>query len=154
MKNTTLIYLEQDQKYLMLHRTKKENDINHDKWIGVGGKMEENESPEEGAIREILEETGLTVLPENLHYRGLVTFVSDQSEGEYMHLFTAEQFSGTRKDCNEGDLCWVPKEKVLSLPTWEGDQLFLNRIAEPSPFFVMKLVYVGDKLVFSSVKNV
>lgn len=154
MKNTTLIYLEQDQKYLMLHRTKKENDINHDKWIGVGGKMEENESPEDGAIREILEETGLTVLPEDLHYRGLVTFVSDQSEGEYMHLFTAQRFSGTLKECNEGDLCWVPKEKVLTLPTWEGDRLFLNRIAGQDPFFVMKLVYEGDRLVFSSVKNV
>ncbi len=154
MKNTTLIYLEQDQNYLMLHRTKKENDINHDKWIGVGGKMEENESPEDGAIREILEETGLTVLPENLQYRGLVTFVSDQSEGEYMHLFTAQQFSGTLKECDEGDLCWVPKKKVLALPTWEGDRLFLERIAGPNPFFVMKLVYEGDKLIFSSVKNV
>lgn len=154
MKNTTLIYLEQDQKYLMLHRTKKENDINHDKWIGVGGKMEENESPEDGAIREILEETGLTVLPEDLHYRGLVTFVSDQSEGEYMHLFTAQRFSGTLKECDEGDLCWVPKEKVLTLPTWEGDRLFLKRIAGQDPFFVMKLVYEGDRLVFSSVKNV
>ncbi len=154
MKNTTLIYLEQDQKYLMLHRTKKENDINHDKWIGVGGKMEENESPEDGAIREILEETGLTVLPEDLHYRGLVTFVSVQSEGEYMHLFTAQRFSGTLKECDEGDLCWVPKEKVLTLPTWEGDRLFLKRIAGQDPFFVMKLVYEGDRLVFSSVKNV
>ncbi len=154
MKNTTLIYLEQDQKYLMLHRTKKENDINHDKWIGVGGKMEENESPEDGARREILEETGLTVLPEDLHYRGLVTFVSDQSEGEYMHLFTAQRFFGTLKECDEGDLRWVPKEKVLTLPTWEGDRLFLTRIAGQDPFFVMKLVYEGDRLVFSSVKNV
>ncbi len=154
MKNTTLIYLEQDQNYLMLHRTKKKNDVNHDKWIGVGGKMEENESPEDGAIREILEETGLTVLPEDLHYRGLVTFVSDQAEGEYMHLFTATQFSGTLKECDEGDLCWVPKEKVLMLPTWEGDRLFLQRIAGPGPFFVMKLVYEGDRLIFSSVKNV
>lgn len=153
MKNTTLIYLERDGAYLMLHRVKKKEDINRGKWIGVGGKMEENESPEEGALREIAEETGLTVLPEHLHYRALITFVSDTCEGEYMHLFTADTFSGKLRDCDEGTLCWIPKEEVPLLPTWEGDPLFLKRIAEPGPFFTMKLIYRGESLVSATARN-
>lgn len=152
MKNTTLIHIEQDGQYLMLHRTKKEKDINKDKWIGVGGHCEENESPEECAIREIREETGLIVLPEDLQYRGIVTFVCSTCEGEYMHLFTVEKFSGEPGDCNEGELVWVPKEQVLSLPTWEGDRYFLEQILTPSPFFSMKLEYEGETLVKHSMK--
>lgn len=145
MLNTTLIYLEQNGQYLMLHRTKKQHDINHDKWIGVGGKCEENESPEECAIRETYEETGLTI--QSLQYRGIVTFVSSQYEGEYMHLFTATDFTGELIDSPEGDLEWVDKKIVPELFTWEGDLIFLKKIAEPSPFFSLKLVYQGEKLV-------
>ncbi len=145
MINTTLIYIEQDGKYLMLHRVKKEHDINHDKWIGVGGKCEENESPEDCARREAKEETGLDLLtPE---YRGIVTFVSDQAEGEYMHLFTCKDFKGELIECPEGDLEWVDKAIVPTLPTWAGDRIFLEKISNPSPFFSLKLEYVGDELV-------
>lgn len=147
MLNTTLIYIEHEGKYLMLHRVKKKHDINHDKWIGVGGKCEENESPEECAIREAYEETGLTLLePE---YRGIVTFVCNQYEGEYMHIFKATRFTGELIDSPEGDLRWVDKREVPNLFTWEGDRIFLEKIAEPSPFFSLKLTYHGDKLVES-----
>lgn len=145
MKNTTLVYVERDGQYLMLHRVKKKNDLNHDKWIGVGGKCEEGESPEECALRETREETGLTL--EHPVYRGVVTFVSDQCEGEYMHLFTADRFSGTLRECNEGNLEWVPKSDVPSLPIWEGDKIFLELLGKPTPFFSLKLVYRGDLLV-------
>lgn len=145
MLNTTLIYIEKDGKYLMLHRVKKKHDINHDKWIGVGGKCEENESPEECAVREAYEETGLTLL--HPQYRGVVTFVCDGVEGEYMHLFTCTEFSGTLRECQEGDLQWIDKNIVPTLPTWEGDRIFLEKIAQPSPFFSLKLVYQGNRLV-------
>lgn len=144
MKNTTLCYLEKDGAYLMLHRTKKENDVNHDKWIGVGGHCEENESPEECILREVKEETGLTL--DRLSYRAVVTFVSDQCEGEYMHLFTSEAFSGTPCECTEGELVWVEKAKVPGLPIWEGDRIFLEMLAKDAPFFSLKLVYSGDTL--------
>ena len=149
MKNTTLCYIEKDGKYLMLHRVKKQNDLNHNKWIGVGGKLEEDESPEECLLREVREETGL----ELTHYRycGIITFVSDQWEGEYMHLFHADGFCGELIACNEGNLEWVDKQKVLQLPTWEGDRLFLQRIAQPTPFFSMKLCYQGNKLVYEAL---
>ncbi len=149
MINSTLCYIERDGKYLMLHRVKKQNDLNHDKWIGVGGKLEENESPEECVVRETLEETGLRLT----HYRycGLVTFVSDRWEGEYMHLFHADGFTGELIACDEGNLEWVDKDEVLRLPLWEGDKLFLQRIAENLPFFSMKLCYQGDKLVSATV---
>lgn len=151
MLNTTLIYIEQDGNYLMLHRTKKENDLNHDKWIGVGGKCEEDETPEECAIREAFEETGLTLLsPE---YRGVVTFVSNEYEGEYMHLFTCTDFEGEIKECDEGELTWISKEEVMALPTWEGDRIFLNLIKEPRPFFSLKLVYEGDRLVETKLNS-
>ncbi len=145
MLNTTLCYIEQDGKYLMLHRVKKKNDINHDKWIGIGGKFEEKESPEDCALREVKEETGLTLT--SYAYRGLVTFVSDQYETEYMHLFTADGFTGELIDCDEGTLEWVDKALVPTLPTWAGDRIFLELLARDVPFFSLKLEYVGDTLV-------
>ena len=146
--NTTLCYVEKDGKYLMLHRVKKKNDLNHDKWIGIGGKFEKNESPYECVLREAKEETGLDL--EKLHFRGIVTFISDAwPEAEYMHLFTAYEFSGTMTDCDEGELVWVNKEDVAKLPIWEGDKIFLKLLAEDAPFFSLKLVYEGDTLVYA-----
>jgi len=146
VKNTTLCYLEQDGCLLMLHRIKKVNDENQDKWIGVGGKLEDKESPEDCLLREVREETGLEL--HRWRYRGLVTFVSDRWETEYMHLYTADRFSGALKECDEGVLEWVPREQVERLPIWEGDKIFLRLIAEPeTPFFSLKLVYEGDTLV-------
>lgn len=146
MKNTTLCYLEQEGCLLMLHRIKKVNDENHDKWIGVGGKLEDKESPEDCVIREVREETGLEL--ERWRYRGLVTFVSDLWETEYMHLYTADRFSGTLKECDEGVLEWVPRDRVESLPLWQGDKIFLRMIADPqTPFFSLKLEYRGEELI-------
>ena len=144
MKNTTLCYIEKENQYLMLHRTKKKNDINHDKWIGVGGKFEENESPEDCLLREVLEETGLTLTQFRLC--GVITFLCDTCEGEYMYLFHATDYTGEIIDCNEGVLEWVEKEKALSLPTWEGDRIFLRLRDEGGPFFSLKLRYEGDVL--------
>ena len=146
MKNTTLCYIQRGDQYLMLHRIKKKNDLNQDKWIGVGGKCEEDESPEECLLRECREETGLTLT--RWRYRGLVTFVSDRWEGEYMHLYTADGWEGTlAENCPEGDLAWVKKEKVPALPLWEGDRIFLRLLEEAHPFFSLKLVYEGDHLI-------
>lgn len=146
MKMTTLCYLERDGRYLMLHRTKKENDENRDKWIGVGGKFEEGESPEDCMRREILEETGLSVT--GFRYRGIVTFVSDVYPCEYMHLFTCTAWTGTPKECDEGDLAWIAKEELLRLPMWEGDRIFLSLIDRPdTPFFSLKLTYRGEQLL-------
>lgn len=145
MRNTTLCYIEDNGSYLMLHRIKKKNDMNHDKWIGIGGKFEDKESPEECVLREALEETGLTL--NTLYYRGIVTFVSDEYESEYMHLFTSNSFTGELKECDEGVLEWVKKEKMYSLPLWEGDYIFLELLATDTPFFSLKLVYEKDKLV-------
>ena len=144
MINTTLCYIEQDGKYLMLHRIKKENDVNRDKWIGIGGKFEDKESPEDCVLREALEETGLTL--EKIKYRGIVTFVSDRYETEWMHLFTSDQFSGKIKDCDEGVLEWIEKDALYSLPLWEGDKIFLRLLDENVPFFSLKLSYKGDVL--------
>ena len=145
MLNTTLCYIEQDGKYLLLHRVKKKNDINKDKWIGIGGKFEEWESPEDCIKREALEETGLTLIRPK--YRGIVTFISDgMDQTEFMHLFTATEFTGTLKDCDEGTLGWVAKSDFLALPHWEGDMIFLSLIGTDRPFFSLKLVYRGDKL--------
>ena len=129
----------------MLHRTKKENDQSHDKWLGIGGKFEDKESPEDCALREIKEETGLTVT--DYRYRGIVTFVSDEWETEYMHLFTADGFTGNIIECDEGDLEWVKKKDVIKLPMWEGDRIFLDLIERDDPFFSLKLVYKGDRLI-------
>ena len=144
-RNTTLCYIEKDDCYLMLHRVKKAVDENKDKWIGVGGKFEYGESPEDCLLREAREETGLTLL--NYRYRGIVTFVSDEWGTEYMHLFTADRFEGELITCSEGNLEWVPKEKITELNLWEGDRIFLRLLAEESPFFSLKLVYRGDDLV-------
>ena len=141
---STLCYIEDGGQVLMLHRTKKENDINRDKWIGIGGRFEDGESPEDCVLREAKEETGLTLT--SLRFRGIVTFVSDRWETEYMHLFTADDYTGRVADCEEGDLEWVPKEKVRDLPTWEGDRIFLRLLDEDAPFFSLKLVYEGERL--------
>ena len=131
----------------MLHRVKKENDLNRDKWVGIGGKFEDGESPEECNAREVFEETGLTL--QNARYRGILTFVSDRWENELIHLFTADSFSGKlTDDCDEGRLEWIDKRKLLSLPMWQGDRIFLRLIAnETQPFFSLKLVYRGELLV-------
>ncbi len=151
MLNTTLCYIEKDGAYLMIHRVKKKNDMNQDKWIGVGGKFEAAESPFDCARREILEETGLTV--KNLNYRGIVTFISDLYGTEYMHLFTATDFEGDiNYNCDEGNLEWVKKENVNSLPIWEGDKIFFKLLDEEDRFFSLKLSYEGDRLVSSELE--
>lgn len=144
MKNTTLCYIEQDGRYLMLHRVKKHQDPNAGKWIGVGGKFEENESPDECLVREVKEETGLTLT--RWRCRGIVTFVSDEWPTEYMHLFTADGFEGQLTDCNEGELAWVKKEDVPALKLWEGDRVFLELLTKEEPFFLLKLTYRGEQL--------
>lgn len=144
MLNTTLCYIEQDGKYLMLHRVKKKHDINHDKWIGVGGKFEELESPEDCLLREVREETGLTLT--RWRYRGIVTFVADR-DSQFMHLFTADGFTGQLKTCDEGNLEWLERHKLLELPIWEGDKIFLHLLEQDAPFFSLKLVYQGDQLM-------
>ena len=146
MINTTLCYITRGDEVLMLHRVKKKNDINQDKWIGIGGKFEGTESPDECLLREAREETGLTL--ERWQCRGVVTFLTDDpAQGEFMYLFTADEFSGELKECDEGDLQWVKREFLDSLPKWEGDQIFLNLLWENAPFFLLKLRYSGDKLV-------
>ncbi len=145
MRNTTLCYIEQGRDYLMLHRVKKTVDENKDKWIGIGGKFEEGESPEDCLLREVREETGLTL--KRWRYRGIVTFVSDEWGTEYMHLFTADAWEGRlREDCDEGVLEWIDRERLLSLPIWEGDKIFLRLLDEGVPFFSLKLRYAGDRL--------
>ena len=145
MKMTTLCYPERDGKYLMLHRVKKKNDVNHDKWIGVGGKFEDGESPEDCMLREVCEETGLTVT--KFRYRGIVTFVSDRDPCEYMHLFTCSDWTGEVRECDEGDLEWIEKKRLFDLTLWEGDRIFLELLDRDVPFFSLKLVYHGDRLV-------
>lgn len=145
MENTTLIYIEKNSKYLMLHRTKKENDINRDKWIGIGGHFEEAESPEDCVKREVMEETGLTL--NSMEYRGIVTFVSDDNFTEFMHLFWSDDFSGNIKECNEGELEWVEKSRMKELPHWEGDEIFLDLLEKRVPFFSLKLVYKKGELL-------
>ena len=149
MKLTTLCYIENDHgEYLMLHRTKKQHDLNAGKWIGVGGKFEADETPEECLLREVYEETGLTLT--RYRFRGIVTFLSNEWEGEYMHLFTADKYEGTLCDCNEGELAWVPKNDVLKLNLWEGDHIFLRELLKNDCFFSLKLSYTGDVLTDSS----
>lgn len=150
MLNTTLCYIEKDNKYLMLHRVKKENDLNKDKWVGIGGKFEENETPDECMLREAYEETGLTLTEYRL--RGVITFLSNEYEGEYMYLYTATGYEGDIKECNEGNLEWVPINEVTSLPIWEGDKLFFEELIRDRGFFTMKLRYEGNQLVESDYK--
>lgn len=149
MKLTTLCYIEKDDKYLMLHRVKKENDVNHDKWIGVGGKFERDETPEECLLREVKEETGLTLT--KFAYRGLITFISNEWETEYMHLFTASEYEGELTLCDEGELVWVKKSELMNLSLWEGDKIFLKRLEKSEDFFTLKLRYEGDELVESKM---
>ena len=144
MRNTSLCYIEKNGKYLMLHRVKKENDENRDKWIGIGGSFEYGESPEECARRETTEETGLVL--GRLEYRGLVTFVSDEYGTEYMHLFLGGDPSGEMAECDEGVLEWVDKDSITSLPIWDGDKIFLDLLRQDVPFFSLKLCYAGERL--------
>ena len=148
-KQTTLCYIENEGCYLMLHRVKKEQDENKDKWIGIGGKFEEGESPEECVLREAKEETGLILT--DYKYRGIVTFVSDVWPCEYMHLFTATGFEGELKECDEGVLEWLPKDKLYDLPMWAGDRIFLELLDKDVPFFSLKLVYEGERLVYAAL---
>lgn len=152
MINTTLCYIQKDHSYLMLHRTKKENDINKDKWIGIGGKFENEESPEDCVLREVLEETGLTL--NNFRYCGIVTFVDKSTSPaftEFMHLFWSDDFTGELHTCDEGDLEWVPINKMNDLPHWKGDEIFLDLIEKKSPFFSLKLVYKNGELIDSNL---
>lgn len=150
MINCTLCYLESDRgEYLMLHRVKKQNDVNHDKWIGVGGKFEDGESPEECLLREVEEETGFTLT--DYRYRGIITFVAEGWSTEYIHLFTAAGWTGEMRECDEGDLEWVPKDQVPNLPIWEGDKLFFQLLAEDRPFFSLKMCYRGDTIVYAAL---
>ena len=148
---STLCYIEKDGRYLMLHRTKKKNDINKDKWLGIGGKFEKNESPEECIIREVKEETGLTLKSYKL--RGIVTYVSTTWETEYMYVFTSNDFTGELIECNEGDLQWVDKEKVTELNTWEGDKIFVEKIKNDNMFFTVKFEYDEEKLINYELKE-
>lgn len=145
MINTTLCYIEKDDKFLMLHRVKKKNDINHEKWIGVGGKFEKDETPEECLLREVKEETGLTLT--KYQFRGVVTFISNEYETEYMYLFKGEEYTGEMIECDEGELVWVPIEDVFSLNIWEGDKIFLELLAKKDYVFNLKLRYEGNTLV-------
>lgn len=144
MRNTTLVYIERGNDYLMLHRTKKELDENRDKWIGIGGKFEPGESPDDCLLREVREETGLTL--KSWRMRGIVTFVSDEWGTEYMHLFTSDDYSGELISCDEGELEWIDRDRLSALPIWEGDRIFLRLIREDVPFFLLKLTYRGDVL--------
>lgn len=146
MYNSTLCYVTRGDEVLMLHRVKKKNDVNQDKWIGIGGKFEADETPDECLLREAKEETGLTLT--SWKCRGVVTFLTNGPwEGEYMYLFTADGFEGELKECDEGDLRWVSRNFLDQLPKWEGDQIFLDLLWQNAPFFLLKLRYNGDKLV-------
>ena len=145
MIDSSLCYLCRGDEVLMMHRTRKKNDMNHDKWIAVGGRFEAGESPEECALREVREETGLTMT--DPRYRGVVTFINDLYETERMHLFTSDEFEGELTDCDEGELVWIPKAMLDTLPQWEGDRIFHRLLDEEIPFFSLKLVYSGEKLL-------
>ena len=146
MHNSTLCYITRGDEVLMLHRVKKKNDINKDKWIGIGGKFEFEESPDECILREAKEETGLTL--KRWQCRGVVTFLTNGPwDGEYMYLFTADGFDGELKECDEGDLQWVSRDFLNQLPKWEGDRIFLDLLWADAPFFLLKLRYEGDTLV-------
>ncbi len=141
---TTLCYIEREDSYLMLHRVKKKNDLNENKWVGIGGHAEEGESPEDCLLREAMEETGLLLT--SYRFRGLVTFVSDKWGTEYTCLYTADGFEGELTDCDEGCLEWVPKSEIPNLNLWTGDLIFFRLLEENAPFFSLKLRYEGDRL--------
>ena len=142
---TTLGYIETRESYLMLHRVKKEQDVNEGKWIGIGGKFEYGESPEECMIREAKEETGLAVT--SMKFRGILTFICDKQDPEYICLYTIDGFSGQLKECDEGELLWVPKDEIFGLNLWEGDRIFFDLLQKDVPFFSLKLCYEGDLLL-------
>lgn len=144
MRETTLCYIEKDESYLMLHRTKKKADGSYEKWLGVGGKLESRETPEECVLREVKEETGYALT--DYQYRARIFFYSDTWEDEIMYLYTATGFEGEEIPCDEGELVWVPKSEVTNLKIWEGDKLFLNRLVESDEFFELELRYEGDNL--------
>lgn len=146
---TTLCYIEKDDSYLMLHRTTKQNDENHGKWIGVGGHFEHAESPEDCLIREVKEETGLTL--NSFSFRGIVTFVYADHPAEYMCLYTSSDFSGSLIECSEGELKWVQKDDILSLNLWEGDKIFLRLLTQSVPFFSLKLTYNQDGVLTGTI---
>ena len=145
MVETTLCYLEKGESYLMLHRVKKKNDVNHDKWIGLGGKLEVGESPQACVVREVEEECGLRLLDHR--YRGVIGFTSNEAPEEKMHLFTASAWEGEEHPCDEGELAWILKEELRKLPMWEGDAIFLDLLEQEAPFFTLSLRYWGDDLV-------
>ena len=146
---TTLCYVEKEDAYLMMHRISKKNDVNKDKWIGVGGHVEEGESPEECVLREVKEETGLTMI--TYQFRGIVTFVSKEYGTEYMCVYTSNHFDGEMISCDEGELEWVKKDQVMSLNLWEGDKLMFELLDTRREFFSLKLVYDGNQLVYASI---
>ncbi len=148
---STLCYIEKDGQYLMLHRVKKKNDVNQDKWIGIGGHIEPGETPTVCILREAKEETGLTLL--DLRYRGVVDFYSDRYPSEQMHLFTATEFEGDMITCDEGDLEWIPKDALLALPIWEGDKIFLRLLDSDAPFFDLTLKYEGETLIHAALNG-
>ena len=148
---STICYMERENEYLMLHRVVKKNDVNKDKWIGVGGHFEQDESPEECLLREVREETGYTLT--SYRFRGIVTFVSGDGVTEYMHLFTADGFTGTPVECDEGVLEWVPKSRIEELNIWEGDKIFFRLLTDEVPFFSLKLVYDGSGGLVSAALN-
>ena len=144
MDKTVMIYLEKDNQYLMLYRNKKKKDINKNKYIGVGGHVEKGETPDEAVVREVKEETGLDLL--SFNKRGLVYFVLNGYEEE-MYIYTSLDFKGELIECNEGELSWIDKDNVISLPIWEGDKYFLKHLLEDEKYFEMRLVYENDKLI-------
>ena len=151
MKLTTLCYITEGERWLLLHRTKKENDENAGMWIGVGGKLETGECPEECLTREVFEETGLTL--ENYKFRGIVTFITDVWDDQMMFLYTSDSFTGSLKDCDEGQLKWVEDGRLDKLPMWEGDRIFFDLIKNDEPFFSLKLTYKGDALVSAKLNG-